>query len=56
MNVERVSKEFFEQRAADKRKRREELSRALASGKVSRAKLQRKNARWRTQRDSLTGT
>jgi len=44
MKVERVSKAFFEKRAAKKRKDRQELSRALASGKVSRAKLQRKNA------------
>jgi len=44
MKVERVSKGFFEKRAAAKRKSRTELSRALASGKVSRAKLQRKNA------------
>jgi hypothetical protein len=44
MKVERVSKVFFERRAAKKRKDRQELSRALASGKVSRAELQRKNA------------
>jgi len=46
MKVERVSKAFFEKRAAEKRKHRQELSRALASSKVSRAKLQRKNARF----------
>ena len=40
----RVEKALFEKRAAEKRKGREDLSRALASGKVSRAKLQRKNA------------
>jgi len=44
MNVERVSKVFFERRAARKRKDRQELSRVLASGKVSRAELQRKNS------------
>jgi hypothetical protein len=44
MKVERVSKAFFEKRAAAKRKHSQELSRALASGKVSRAELQRKNA------------
>jgi hypothetical protein len=44
MKAERVSKAHFEKRAAQKRKSREKLSRALASGKVSRAKLQRKNA------------
>jgi len=44
MKVERVSKVFFEKRAAAKRKSRKELSRALASAKVNRAKLQRKNA------------
>ena len=44
MKVERVLKGYFEKRAAEKRKSRKELSRALASGKVSRAKLQRKNA------------
>ena len=44
MKVERVSKGYFEKRSAEKRKSRKDLSRALASGKVSRAKLQRKNA------------
>lgn len=44
MKVERVSKAFFEKRAAEKRKHRQELSRALASGKVSRAELQREKA------------
>ena len=44
MKVERVLKGYFEKRAAEKRKSRKELLRALASGKVSRAKLQRKNA------------
>jgi hypothetical protein len=44
MRVERVSKAFFEKRAAEQRKHRQELSQALASGKVSRAELQRKNA------------
>jgi hypothetical protein len=44
MKVERASKGHFEKRAAEKRKSRKELSRALAGGKVSRAKLQRKNA------------
>ena len=44
MKVERVLKGYFEKRAAEKRKSRKDLSRALASGKVSRAKLQRKNA------------
>jgi len=43
MKVERVSKAFFEKRAAEKRKHRQELSRSLASGKVSRVELQRKN-------------
>jgi hypothetical protein len=46
MKVERVSKAFFEKRAAEKRKHRQALSRALASGKVSRVELQRKNARF----------
>jgi len=44
MKVECVSKKHFEKRAAEKRKSRGDPSRALASGKVSRAKLQRKNA------------
>jgi hypothetical protein len=44
MKVERVSKAFFHKRAAEKRRHRQALSRALTSGKVSRAKLQRKNA------------
>jgi hypothetical protein len=44
MKVERVSKAFFEKRAAEKRNHRRELSRALASGKVSRVELQRKTS------------
>lgn len=44
MKVERVSKAFFEKRAAEKRTHRQEFSRAVASGKVSRDELQRRNA------------
>jgi hypothetical protein len=44
MKVERASKKDFEKRAAEKAKARGALDRAFASGKVSRAKLQRKNA------------
>jgi len=44
VRVELVPKKHFEKRAAEKHRDREELSRALASGKVGRAKLQRKNA------------
>jgi len=40
----RVEKGLFERRKAEKQKARDDDQRALASGKVSRAELQRKNA------------
>lgn len=39
-----VEKGLFERRKAEKQKARDEDQRALESGKVSRAELQRKNA------------
>ena len=44
MKIERASRQDFAKRAASKAKARAAMDRALASGKVSRADLVRKNA------------